>query len=365
MDVSGMNNARLGVVYLWQGVNVKSPIADAVMGGVMTSVSGILGTKDINVAEFGLGVEVATMVAESRSQGQTGLFNQIKAWAEDLMSKIWGKIKEIFGDVAEMLGTLKGIALFVTQQVFAKAAPIIGGAVGLVQGLWKTTVGIIEKVGSWIASKGVKIAFGHPQTLVNGVEQGLTRSLLEGIYETIKSAVSLGLNVASFGGAAIVDCVVGIVEAAIKIIWRVAESKVVNKFILEASNMWNTKDTDRAMHTDNQKFDDWLRPVTQKVPLVASVTLGSGIAGDKMRFLQMYTGVGQIITKSSFNKSVTYLDQLKRAGSRLMERSGVEFTSDNETIAGLLKLANSHDEVHAKKSRWKRFFRVVDKVVRA
>ena len=153
-----MNNARLGVVYLWQGVNVKSPIADAVMGGVMTSVSGILGTKDINVAEFGLGVEVATMVAESRSQGQTGLFNQIKAWAEDLMSKIWGKIKEIFGDVAEMLGTLKGIALFVTQQVFAKAAPIIGGAVGLVQGLWKTTVGIIEKVGSWIASKGVKIA---------------------------------------------------------------------------------------------------------------------------------------------------------------------------------------------------------------
>lgn len=365
MDIEGMNNARLGVVYLWQGVNMKSPIADAVLGGIMTSVSGISGTKDINIAEFSLGVEVTAMVADSRSEGQTGAFNQIKAWAEDLMAKIWEKIKTIFGDVAEMLGTLKGIALFITQQIFSKAAPIIGGVVGLVQGLWKTTVGIVEKVGSWIASKGVEIAFGAPKSLVNGVEQGLTRSMLEGIYETIKSAVSLGLNAASFGGAAIVDCVVGIVEAAIKIIWRIAESKVVNKFILDARNMWTTRDTGRPMHKDCLKFDDWLRPVTKKVPLVAAVTLASGIAGDKMRFLQMYTGTGNIISQASFDEGVSYLDQLKRAGSRIMERSGVTFTSDDDMIAGLLKLAEKHDEVHSKKSRWRRFFRIADKVVRA
>jgi hypothetical protein len=365
MDVEGMNNARLGAVYLWQGVNVKSPLADAVLGGVMTSVSGILGTKDINVAEFGLGVEVMGMAADSRSKGSGSVFVQVREWAEDLLSKLWGKIKSMFGDVAEMGGTLKGIALFITQQIFSKAAPIIGGVVGLVQGLWKTTVGIVEKVSSWVASKGVNIAFGHPKTLVKGVEQGLTRALLEGIYESVKSAVSLGLNAASMGGAAIVDCVVGIVEAAVKILWRVAESKIINKFILGAREMWITRDTGSAMHKNSQKFDDWLRPATQKVPLIAAVTLGSGIAGDKMRFLQMYTGDGDVISQSSFDSGVTYLDQLKRAGSRVIERSGVEFSSNDAMISGLLKLAGGHDEVHAKKSRWKRFFRTADKIVRA
>jgi hypothetical protein len=366
MDIAGMQNARLGAIYLWQGVNYKSPLADAVIGGAMTSVSGILGTKDINVAQFGLGAEVATMAAESRSEGQGGLWYRIKSWAEDLMLKLWEKIKSVFGDVAEMLGTLKSLALFVTQQVFAKAAPLIGGAVGLVQGLWKTSVAIAEKIGNWIAKKGVKLAFGHPKTLVKGIDRGITRALLEGIYETVKSAVSLGLNAASLGGAAIVDAVTGIVESAVKIIWRVAESKVINTFIKDAKDFWNARGTSTAMHLDSRKFDNWLKPATQKVPVIAAVTLGTGIAGDKMRLLQMYTGAGKVISESDFKAGVSYLDRMKRSGARLIERGGLEFSSNDPVINGLLKLATSHDEVETKKRGFfAKLFRTTDKVMRA
>lgn len=365
MDVAGLQNARLGVLYLWQGVKYKSPLAEAVIGGTMTAVSGITGTQDINVAEFGLGVEIAAMAADSRAQGPGGLWARIKSWAEDLISKLWEKIKGVFGDVAEMLGMLKGIALFVTQQVFAKAAPFIGGAAGLVTGLWKTTSAIVEKVGNWMASKGVRIAFGHPQTMVNGIESGITRALLEGIYESVRSAVSIGLNAASFGGAAIVDAVAGIVEAAVKIIWRVAESKIVNKFVSEARTYWQARDTDAAFHLDSMKFNDWLQGTTQKVPVTAALTLGSGIAGDKMRLLQMYTGGGQVISQSAFDAGVAYLDKVKRSGSRLIERAGLKFESDDPMVASLLKLAESHDEVTSKKKWYKSLFRKVDKVVRA
>ena len=366
MDIAGMQNARLGTIYLWQGVKYNSQLADLVIGGAMTSVSGILGCKDINVAEFGLGVEVTTMATQSRSEGPGGLWHKIKTWAEDLMQKLWQKIKAVFGDVAEMLGTLKGLALFVTQQVFAKAAPLIGGAVGLVSGLWKTSVAIAEKVGNWIAKKSVKLTFGHPKTLVKGIDQGINRALLEGIYETVKSAVSLGLNAASLGGAAIVDAVTGIIEAAVKIIWRVAESKVIKKFIKDAKNFWNARGTTTAMHLDSFKFDNWLKPATQKVPVIAAVTLGSGVAGDKMRLLQMYTGEGKVISESDFKSGAAYLDRMKRSGSRLIERSGLEFTSDDLVIAGLLKLANSHDEVETnKRGFFAKLFRTTDKVMRA
>lgn len=366
MDIVGMQNARLGTIYLWQGVNYKSPLADAVLGGVMTSVSGILGTKEINVAEFGLGVEVAAVVADSRAEGAHGFRDKIKQWSLDLVGKLWGKIKDCFGDVAEIPGTLKGIALFVTQQIFAKAAPFIGGATGFIQGLWKTGSAIVEKVGNWMARKGVNLTFGHPKTLVNGIEHGITRALLEGIYETIRSAVSLGLNAASFGGAAIVDAVTGIVEAAVKIIWRIAEAKIVNRFISDAKNFWNSRGTSSGMHLDSAKFDNWLKPATKKVPLIAAVTLGSGISGDKMRLLKMYTDHGQTISESSFRSGCAYLDQVKRSGARLIERADLDFSSKDQIIDGLLKLSSSHAQVDStKRGIFTKLFRATDKFMRA
>ncbi len=368
MDIQGMQNARLGAIYLWQGTKVTSPIVSTVVGGALGSAGGILGAYDINFPVPDQAGELASDAIESGmdSGGQGGLWQNIKNWALDFVQKVWAKIRETLGDVAAIGGHLKKIALFVAQQVFQKAAPVIGGVVGLVQGLWKTTVAFCEKFSNWKAKYGVVLNFGHPKTLVKGIESGLTRALLEGLYETAKSAVSIGLNAASLGGAAIVDAIVACVEAVAKIVWRIAEYNVIKKFISDATTFWNTRGTAKAMHLDSFKFDNWLRPATQKVPEIAAVTLGSGIAGDKMRFLQMYTGAGTTITSSQFKAGVKYLDQMKRTGSRLIERSGLEFTSSDAMIDGLLKLAKKHDEVHAvKKGFWARLFRTTDKIVRA
>ncbi len=367
MDVEGMQNARLGAIYLWQGTRHSSPLIKTITGGVLDSVGGLAGIKEINIPVPG---EAADLVADGIESGmETGgrgsVRATIKAWAEDFVKKVWAKIKETFGDIAEIGGLLKSVALFVAQQVFQKAAPIIGGVAGLAQGLWKTTVAFVEKLGNWIAKQTVQLNFGHPRTLVKGIEWGLTRALLEGLYEIAKNAVSIGLNAASLGAAAIVDAIAAVVEAAAKIIWRIAESKIIRKFCDEAKSFWLSRDQPNALHLDAMKFDNWLRPATRKVPVIAAVTLGSGIAGDKMRFLQMYTGDGKVISDSKFKAGAKYLDQMKRCGSRLIERSELEFSSDDQIIDGLHKLARSHDEVKAQTKWWRRLFRTTDKIIRA
>ncbi|MEM7730733.1 MAG: hypothetical protein AAF311_15945, partial [Pseudomonadota bacterium] len=338
-----------------------------VLGGMVGSAGAIAGVKEISLPVPNEAVDVVAQGVDS-GIGMTGatLWDKIKSWAADFVKKMWAKIKDTFGSIANVSSFLKSVGLFVAQQVFTKAAPFIGGASTAVTGLWKFTVGVSEKFSNWVSGRTVKLNFGHPKTLVNGIEQGLTRAMLEGLYEMAKGAAQIALNAVSFGGTAIVDAVVAVVEAAIKILWRVAEYFVLKKFVEDAKTFWNARGTPGALHKDSKKFDDWLRPATEKLPVIAAVTLGSGIAGDKMRFLQMYTGTGGMITQSQFDTGVKYLDKMKRAGARVMERSDLGFSSDDKVIAGLLKLAKTHDEVHAqKKGGIFKLFRVANSVLRA
>jgi hypothetical protein len=345
-----MQNARLGVIYLWQGTEVQASTIESIIAAI--------GRK----AGTTLGLLEAEPAVES---SQASLWEKIKGWAQEFVEKVWAKIKEVFGNVGVLGGHLKKIALFLAKKVFASAAPIIGSVTGLVEGLWKTTVAFCEKLGNWIASKGVNLVKGHPETLIKGIESGLNRALLEGLYETAKSSLLLGLNIASYGAASIIETVAGLIETVTKMIWRFAERCAIRLFCSEAKGFWNARSESNSIHFDSMKFDNWLRGMTNKVPVVAAVTLGTGIAGDKMRFLQMYTGEGMVISQSQFDNGVKYLDQMKRTGSRVMERSELEFESDDPTIAGLLKLAKSHDEVKAKTSFWRKLFRTTDKIMRA
>lgn len=368
MDIQGMQNARLGTIYLWQGTFVKLPLASCI-SDVLGGVSGGLDLGEVKW--FGAppgSVDMATFALTSRPTTDNGLWEAIKEWAHNFVLKVWGKVKEVFGNIEELSGYLAKIALFVTKKVFAKAAPIIGSAVGLVRGLWISVVAFCEKLSNWIKGKGVRLVQGHPETLVKGIESGLTRSLLEGLYETAKSSLLLGLNIAGSGAASIIDAVAGIIESATKLIWRIAEYLILKKFSREAKTYWTAKSESNSIHLDSMKFNKWLKGYTNKVPLIAAVTLGSGLAGDKMRFLQMYTGEGMVISQNQFDAGVSYLDQMKRTGSRLMERGGLEFDSDDRVIAGCLKLAKQHDIVHTKskgkRGFFKRLFRIADKVIR-
>lgn len=366
MDIAGMQNARLGMLYLWQGTKVNSSLATTILGGVVGSTGAIGGAVGYDFPVPGMASDIVGGAVDSTSSSDKTGFAAILEWAKGFVRGLWEKIKDQFGNVGDIGGALKNIALFVAGEVFKSVSGIIGASAGLVQGLWNFTTTFCEKISNWKAKKGVKLNFGHPKTLVKGIEKGLTMGMLEGLYQLAKNAVMITLHVFTAGAAVIIDAIAAVAEAAVKIIWRIGEYFCFKNFTTSAKQYWTAKTPERGIHMDCQKFDAWIRPVTKQIPLVAAVSLGSGIVGDKMRFLQMYTGEGQIISKSDFKSGAKYLDQMKRAGSRLMERSDIKFGSDDAMIAGLLKLAESHQEVHTnKKGFFARLFRTTDKVMRA
>ena len=366
MDVAGMQNARLGMLYLWQGTKVNSSLATTILGGVIGSTGAIGGAVGYDFPVPDMAVDIVGGAADSASSSDKTGFAAILEWAKGFVSGLWAKMKDQFGSVGDIGGALKNIALFVAGEVFKSVSGIIGASAGLVQGLWNFTTTFCEKISNWKAKNDVKLNFGHPKTLVKGIERGLTMGMLEGLYKIAKNAVMITLHVFTAGAAVIVDAIAAVAEAAVKILWRIGEYYCFKHFTASAKNYWISKTPGRGIHMDSKKFDDWIRPITKKIPLVAAVSLGSGIVGDKMRFLQMYAGDGQIISKSDFKSGVKYLDQMKRAGSRLMERSDIEFGSDDVMIAGLLKLAQSHQEVHTnKKGFFAKLFRTTDKIMRA
>ncbi|MEM6662745.1 MAG: hypothetical protein AAF666_11280, partial [Pseudomonadota bacterium] len=235
------------------------------------------------------------------------------------------------------------IVVFAASQIWQNAAPFIGAANELIDGLAQSGRAFIEKLSTWHAGRRVKIEEGHPKTLLDGIKIGMNRAMWEGLGKIAKSSISIGLNAASCGGAAIVDAVAAVLQSVAKLVWRFAEYCVLNTFINRAKIHWANRETDlSAIHLDAKRFNDWLRPATRKAPVIAALTLGSRIAGDKIRLLQIYNEKGTMISFQQFERGRIYIDKMKGVGAGLINRSGLEFKGQSQAIQDLIDVAKSN-----------------------
>ena len=100
MDVAGMQNARLGAIYLWQGTTLDSPLAKTVIGGALSSMGSLAGLKEINIPIPDQATDVLAMgvSAANDTSGSGDLLSTIKAWAQDFVHKVWAKVKDDITD---------------------------------------------------------------------------------------------------------------------------------------------------------------------------------------------------------------------------------------------------------------------------
>ena len=359
-------NARMGAVYLWQGTVHRSPIAQTVLAGSISSISGLAGTGDITILVPDQSIDFSVLALEaSRDPGAKGsLWRSVLSWAESFLKGLWTKLKDIWNDRWDIGVHVKKVALLVAQYVYAKAAPFIGASSTLLSGLVKAGTSFVEKFSTWMSSGKVAFNYGHPETIVRAIEWGITRSMLDGVYDIARSSISLSVNAASFGGAAIVDGIASVVDAAVKILWRVYESTVISDFCRRAKDIWKTRSNKNSAIRKPGSFDRWFRPAVEQVPVLAAVTLGSGVAGDKMRFLNMFADRKAIITQGQFDAGCDYLEQVKRSASRMIIQSEIDFTSDDEMIQGLLTLAKNYNSNSSSSNTWWTYWGL-DKIFRS
>ena len=285
-------------------------------------------------------------------------FEKIKATLYEYAQKIWDAIREQLAGAkqkfADMLADPSGTALAVLPGMLRKlcdllagkflaaVAPLIGAGLDIAKGLANSIDSGVTKFKEWLAGRDVVLLAGHPGTIVKAIRRAMWFSVGEGVYDTLKGGLKLGMEFATYGASAIASLIVAIVEALVKTIWRVIELVRMRSFFKQANQYWDARNEAGALHTRPIAFNNWFKSYAVDMPALSVLALNSGVCGDKMHFLKMFKDDTAVITQAAFDGGVRYVDDLKIWGSKFLDDAGYSFSSQDPVVTGLLKLAQSH-----------------------
>jgi hypothetical protein len=197
--------------------------------------------------------------------------------------------------------------------------------------------------------KGVTVLPGHPSLMAARVTKLVEDSAWDGVKDAVKSAVQTSITAVSGGMSKIVTAVGGAIYAVYKFVKRYLEIRAINKIIGEAADYW----AEKTIQHDPEKFNGWFARITEKVPILAALTLNAGICGSLASFIQLYPltdggpGVGaNAESLQSQSSGSAYQGKLKRCASRLIREYEVKFSSSEKMVATCLAHGAEGDLIH-------------------
>jgi hypothetical protein len=393
-------NARQGVLYLFGHIDVDTSVAAIILQGGMNIMGGALSYAGADIGKGGgLGItaagDAATNIGTARvviddlvKIGDTGaappdaisartrlatvgqsdavkVFYEIKdrlrRWFIAFVNDLKTELMDNFGIVDMAIGSVTNLINVIVGALAAQAAPIVGGVMNMVTGLTQTIDRGMTNFKAWKAGKTVMLSEGHPTAVVSAITTAMRASLFEGLWTMLKGAASIGLATMA-GISAIVDMVVAAVEMLVKVIWRLAECSKIKSFCTEAAAHWR-QNNGIDFASKPFVFNSWFRKAARFMPAIPVLTLNSGICGDKMVFLQMFSqneNEGSRISQGEFDKGVTYIDgHLKPWGASYLKECAYGFTSGKSDVASYIAMAQQHASPEPENTLWKGFKRVV------
>lgn len=275
--------------------------------------------------------EAASIGARITQVGQA-IMAKIQEWFDMLVDKVVGILEKKFGTLAGIAATVKSLVLALVKIVAKQAAPFVGAGLDLAKAVGETLKAAVTRFRTWADGKKVEIALGHPSTVVDSITRAMTASLFQGLWGVLKGAGGIAMQATSFGGATIVNMVIAAGELLIKFIWKLAETLHFNRFCTSARGHWEAQSGGDGLHRRPFAFNEWYRTAALNHPLIAILTLNTGICGDKMRYLAMYAPGGQQISTEQFQAGVRHLDNLKAWGSDYLSDSGFRLMSAGDAL---------------------------------
>ena len=330
--IPGLIDARQGVLYLFSHLNetnfnkieILMEGGLGILGGGLSfggeplkgmTESKLAGTMSENMGTvmvvMGDALSVAPGVAPTTPAGST-IFQKLKAWFTEFVRSMKAKLFDQMGIVDTTIGAFNNLIQMVAAALATAADKIVplSGAMTLAQGIGKTADSAKKNYDAWQAGKEVEMGQGLPSHVTTAIRTAMKASLFDGLWTAIKGAGSIGMAFATAGASAIMDMVIAAVEMIGKLIYRAAETAHINKFIREAGYYWGRSDKGIDFASQPFSFNSWYRKASRFSPLIPSLTLNSGICGDKMRFLQMFHPLGGApISQGEFDKGVKYIDK--------------------------------------------------------
>jgi len=379
-------NSRLGALYLFGHMDCDDSIFKVVLHGAIDLTTASLdyagGDSNVQMSRASTGLakgkgaagaaadrieaklrtvgsqQLAANVAPPANGRLREMFDRIKATLYEYAQKIWDAIKEQLasakqkfagmladpgGTALEVLpGMLRKLCDLLAGKFLANAAPFIGAGLDIAKGLANSIDSGVTKFKEWLAGRDVVLLAGHPGTIVKAIRRAMWFSVGEGVYDTLKGGLKLGMEFASSGAAVLASLIVSIVEALVKTIWRVIELIRMRSFFKQAAQYWQSRNEAGALQLRPIAFNNWFKSYAIDMPALSVLALNSGVCGDKMHFLKMYKDDNTVVSQAAFSAGASYVDDLKIWGSKFLDDAGYSFSSEDPVVAGLLKLAQSH-----------------------
>ena len=215
------------------------------------------------------------------------------------------------------------------------------GLTGVATGLYTAISKTIEFFNLKHTGEGVVLESGHPDLVAASIKRSVAKSALVGLAEAALAGAKAALAAFTAGAGLIVNKVAGVIEKLLRFAVRFCEALALRKVFADAKERWSSRGQTDAIQKNASEFAAWFKKSIDRSPVVAALVMNCGIAGDAMRFLQIATSDGVIITQGQFDKGVTYLNALKSsAGDLIMQyQDEMRISSSDPMCASLLKHA--------------------------
>lgn len=359
----GLENARLGVLYLFAKSNRDSYVLTAMDSALAMAVPtyAFYGEQVKLAADPGAGALFAhqppTManVAGREVNVQTIEKTIVKLFLEGVRSCIavlefWRKTPPHDESLADrimayaktgLLGDLAHLAEKVAKTVAKSIIPLFKSTYELHEALAASVARARDRYRIYVAGKGVAIREGFPRLTVDGVKSGLNGALWTSLLKSLSHAGLFILDVASLVGSAtlgVAQSIFGMATSMVEEIARTAlklyEIHVTDRFMKEAKAYYGKAASNDSIHRRPEAFDAWYGAAVERVPAIAAYTLASGICGDKMRLLRMVDSKGSAMTQAQYDKAFAYLELVGKEAAGVMKQ-GVVIRSTDPTVHAL------------------------------
>ena len=355
-------HSRKGLVYLFSQMEVESGVGKVLIEGAYDVFESVADIDALNIPGMAVkaakGVkEVSLKVLEQRGSKPAGpkpgapsiqltLWEKIKKYLMDFAKKIWESLKTKYSEFynsssLEKFETIWGPATklvnLVAGNVFVSAVPFLGGAIDVATGIKDTTVACYHRYIAYTLGKGVVLNEGHPGVIAASIERAMNLGIGKGLYDTFKGAGNLAMQGASFGGAAVVSAVIAGCELIAKVVYRLWEASGMRTFFEDCKEKWIAKD---KIYEGSADFTKWYSKAAYALPCLSALAVNSGITGDKMAYLNMFTDGGlqkTTITQAKFDQGASYIEKLKSWSLAYLEDTGYDFDSKDTFVKSLLK----------------------------
>ena len=348
-------DSRRGLIYLFNGVEVEMGMGKVLIEGVSSVFEGVADlpgvsipsavTKEVSLKALSMQGDKPVGPKPGASAPQISLWEKIKQTFNEYAKKIYDLLKTQFSDFWNSTSLEKAdtiwtyatkIVNMVSSNVLSSAIPFLGGAIDIANGIKDTTVACYHRYMAYSLGKGVVLNEGHPGVIAASIERAMNMGIGKGLYDTFKGAGKIAMEGASFGAASIVSLVITGCELIAKVIYRLYETSGMRSFFADCKARWTAKD---KIYENGPDYTYWYSKAAAALPCISALAINSGITGDKMMYLNMFTDGTQKTTigQAKFDQGVAYVDKLKAWSGKYLEDSGYDFSSRDSMVQALLK----------------------------